>query len=312
MLRNAENPLAALGVVIVAFNSDQLLRECLSGALQDPQVCEVVVVDNSSSRESERIVAEVALVDPRVRYLDPGSNLGFAKGCNAGAQVISGASYYFFVNPDVRLTRPLAPLVDSMEVHGAAIVTGQLDSPDHPFSSNVRPLVTWPRELLKAAVGSRAYMPRNLSNAMVGAGTRVAVGQVDGALLGIRVTDFHALRGFDERFELYYEDVDLCARARPLGGCLYVAERWGTHVGGASSASVSATAFMVSRISRVRYMRKHARFSMAATIGIGIMATAEFIFRTITRQSEGGPIRRQAISMQIAELRRPGSIRLLS
>lgn len=131
-----------IGVVIVAFNSDNLLNGCISGALLDPQVSDVVVVDNSSSANSRRVVLERAKDDSRLRYLDPGKNLGFAKGCNEGASAIQGATHYFFVNPDVQLSRPLAALVTHLESTRSAIVTGRLRSPAHPLSVNVRPQAT--------------------------------------------------------------------------------------------------------------------------------------------------------------------------
>ena len=54
-----------------------------------------------------------------------------------------------------------------------------------------------------------------------------------------------ATGGFDERFELYYEDVDLCSRAEALGPIRFALTSWGTHTGGASSSGNTAAAYLV-------------------------------------------------------------------
>jgi N-acetylglucosaminyl-diphospho-decaprenol L-rhamnosyltransferase len=305
--------IANIGVVIVAYNSAELIGDCILGALLDPQVSEVLVVDNSSDAASKRIVAELAETDGRVGYIDPGENIGFARGCNVGAKALAGVTHYFFVNPDVRLTRSLSPLATHMEQAGSAIVTARLESPDHPLSLNVRPIVTWRRELAKAVIGSRAYLDRHLKvDSWPAAGHSASVGQVDGALLGIRADTFDAMNGFDERFELYYEDVDICARARSEGGCLFVSELWGTHVGGASSGSVSTTAYQVGRVSRVRYLLKHYGESFPVKVAVATIAIVEFFSRSLTKQAEGLSVRGETVFMQFSELKDPGSVRLLT
>ena len=115
----------------------------------------------------------------------------------------------------------------------------------------------------------------------------VRVDQVSGALLLVRRRDFARLNGFDARFELYYEDVDLCSRAAALGGCVFVPVRWGRHVGGASAAAAAGPAYVAGRLSRMRYLRKHApgRVTGAALLA---MAGLEVVARTVARGSEGG------------------------
>jgi GT2 family glycosyltransferase len=137
------------------------------------------------------------------------------------------------------------------------------------------------------------------------------VGQLDGALLVVNRHVFWRLGGFDERFELYYEDVDFCRTARTLGGCVISSTTWGVHEGGASFRSDPWPAFAVLRISRLRYFRK---------VGIGLLpgpahlalSVLELAARTVTRRPEGHRARWSSLRVQARELRRPGSIWLLS
>jgi N-acetylglucosaminyl-diphospho-decaprenol L-rhamnosyltransferase len=186
------------------------------------------------------------------------------------------------------------------------IVSALLRSPEHPASINARPRVTPAREFLKALRGSRAYALKGRG----APGELMKVDQVDGALLGLTAADFSALDGFDARFELYYEDVDLCARANERNGCVLVLTEWGTHIGGASFAT-STRAFTMNRISRIRYLRKHMRGRLgAASVGL-LVACTEWAARTLTRQSEGRASRARALRLQLRELASPGSVRLL-
>ena len=59
------------------------------------------------------------------------------------------------------------------------------------------------------------------------------------------------MSGFDERFELYFEDVDLCDRARAAGRVLLDTRAYGTHAHGASSRTVARPSYCVFRVSRV-------------------------------------------------------------
>jgi GT2 family glycosyltransferase len=85
-----------------------------------------------------------------------------------------------------------------------------------------------------------------------------AVGQVMGAFLFVRRTVFEALGGFDQRFFVYYEDVDFAIRARQRGwSSVYLAIAQAFHRGqGTSEAVLARRAFYFCR-SRILYARKH-------------------------------------------------------
>lgn len=293
-------------VVVVAYNSSATLDACVGSVLRDSSVVELIVVDNSSDPESSRIVEARRVVDVRIRYLDPGTNTGFARACNLGvAAAEANWSHVFFVNPDVELAERL----DLLALSGPkplGIVAARLYSPDHPSSANIRPIATRLRELAKAIVGTRAYRVDLAGDKPV-----ICAAQVDGALLGMNKSTYLELGGFDERFELYYEDVDICRRANLAGVCHFVTKIWGTHVGGASSGSTRGAAYTMSRISRVRYLRKFYGDGVGTTGIAGLIAVVEFVSRSITRQAEGPEIRRRALRLQSQELRHPGTVRIL-
>ncbi|MGJ4844560.1 glycosyltransferase family 2 protein [Leifsonia sp. Le1] len=304
-----EHEKVTVGAVVVAYNSEDLLAGCVTSIAQDPQVVSIVVVDNSSSPAARAVVDGLDLPDGLVTYVDPGANLGFARGCNLGAASAGSVTHLAFVNPDVRLTRPLSELARAASSSGSAVTAGLLVSPTTGVASNTRALASWRHEFAKAIVGSRAYVGSSVQPSQES--EPVDVGQVDGALLVIAAQTFERLNGFDERFELYYEDVDLCARAHAAGRVTAIPHAWGDHVGGASSASASTTSYCLSRISRIRYFRKAYGPSGFTRLRLLCLGVTEFLARSLTRQGEGQRTRRTSLAQQRAELRSPGSVRLL-
>jgi len=299
----------SVGVVVVAYRSATTIGDCLSSCLDDDAVAAVVVIDNADEPACRQIVDAVAGTDPRVRYATLG-NVGFARGCNEGVARLPAVDVVAFVNPDVCLHRPLGELATYLESTGATIVSARLLTAGDPAHLNARPHTSWPRELVGAVVGrDRAYrLPSATRSAPEGQPLRVS--QPDGALMLLRRHDFDALGGFDDRFELYYDDVDLAARAERLAGSVLVNRTWGSHVGGVSSAAASQMAYCAGTVSRVRYLAK--RYGRpVGSAAAGAVAVVEFGVRSATRRREGQSARNAALGMQVRELRAPLSVAVL-
>src|SRR5688572_30320737 len=96
---------ARVAVVIVTYNSADVLADCLSSLTdQDVALTEVLVVDNASTDASLRIARESGL--PGVRTIATGRNGGYAAAINAGiaALDLSTVDAVMVLNPDCRLT----------------------------------------------------------------------------------------------------------------------------------------------------------------------------------------------------------------
>ncbi len=289
-------------MVLVAYRSAAYLEQGLEPLVRDPSVGDVVVVDNSSDPATAEVVARYG---DRVRYVDPGANLGFATGCNLGYRSTTDP-VVTFLNPDVLLTREVGELVDRCAAERTAVLAGGLLSmPDDPRLANGRHAVTPLRELQRAVLGAGS------SVVAVPAGTgTVEVEQVDGAFLMAPRPFLDALGGFDERFELYFEDVDLCDRARAAGRVLVDTRPYGTHAHGGSARTVAAVSFCVFRVSRTRYFAK--RWGKPGAAAAVLITVAETLARTVTRQPEGGRLRMRALRLVVREFAAPGSVQVLS
>lgn len=260
-----------IDVVIVNWNSGTLLRECIQSLelarTKEAKVDRVVIVDNDSHDGSAEIPADSSL--PIVLIQNRG-NRGFAAACNQGARN-SRADMLLFLNPDTRvLSNSLDPAIaylSSAENKRVGIVGIQLLDDSMNVARSCCRFPT-PSGFLIHSLGLDILMPR------VFVGRKMLewdhkdtreVEQLMGAFFLVRRNVFEVLNGFDERFFVYFEEVDFSYRARELGwSSVYVSNGQVVHKGcGTSSQAVGARMFYSLR-SRVLYAEKH--FSTAAMI----------------------------------------------
>lgn len=214
-----------ISVIIVSFNASGLLKACLESlfAISTSHDLEVVVVDNNSADDS---VAMIRQTFPQVVLLENDWNAGFAAGVNQGYAASKGA-YVFLFNPDARL-RPgaLDRAVDFMEKHPECGICGaRLLNPEGGLEPSARRFPNaWYKFLTTS--GLSTHFP---SSKIFGRGdyryfdhnSVLEVDWVPGTFSAIRRTMLEELGFFDERFFLYYEETDLCLRAKRAGWKIY-------------------------------------------------------------------------------------------
>ncbi len=248
-------------VVIVNWNAGDLLRRCVE-SVRDHQaghVDKVVVVDNGSVDGSDRLdVSGVSLEIVRT-----GANLGFGAACNIGARR-GHAPYVLFLNPDAALLpETLSMAVGFMEQpENATIgVCGiKLVEDDGTVQRHCAHFPT-PGTFLAAASGLTALLPSRVATLHATDFDHLSSRPVDhviGAFYLIRRDLFEQLGGFDERFFVYLEDLDLSARVHAAGySVFYLAEAVGMHRGGGTSDQVKPQRLAYVLESRIAYAFKH-------------------------------------------------------
>ena len=264
----------SLAIIIVNWNSGPQLSECLRsiGAALTPafRLDQVVVVDNQSTDGSDR-VERVANVPCTV--VRNSANRGFAAACNQGA-ALSSADYLLFLNPDTRLQGDsLAVPIGHLESSAGArvgICGIQLVDDEGEVMRSCARLPT-PAALVAAGLGldrlaPRWFPPHFMTEWPHDADAEVA--QVIGAFFLVRGTLFQQLNGFDERFFVYFEEVDFTLRAAQAGwATLYCAHAKAFHKGGGTSDQIRAARLFYALRSRLQFTRKHfARLPAAAVL----------------------------------------------
>lgn len=205
-------------VIIVTYNSAGWIRPCLDSVLRQAVECdhlEVVIIDNASTDDTPMTVAREY---PHVTLIRNDSNCGFAVAVNQGAAE-ARCSTLVFLNPDTTIEtgffRGLHEFFDSHP--GPAIAGGQLKEPD----GRVQPSCWRTPGLWTVLLESSLPYTVSLGLTTVIPPGTASVETVSGACMAIGKTEFDRLGGFDERFFMYYEDLDLCMRARRAGMTVY-------------------------------------------------------------------------------------------
>lgn len=266
-----------LTVVVVNWNAGDQLRRCLESLEGNYPA---IVVDNASTDGSCDGIDSM----DNVTLINAGENLGFGKACNLGAKQVS-SEYVLFLNPDAAvfpgtIERSLqamdAPDNANVGICGVQLVdeSGKVERSCARFPAAVR--------LLAQTIGlDRVF--RNLSHMMIDwshESTR-EVDQVMGAFFLVRKKVFDSLHGFDERFYMYFEEVDLAQRAHRTGWrSLYLADVQAFHEGGGTSNQIKANRLFYVLRSRLVYADKH--FSRMSTC---LVITATCLLEPVSRSA---------------------------
>jgi GT2 family glycosyltransferase len=264
-------------VVVVSYNSREHLRSCVEPFVGLPGI-RVIVIDNASEDGSLDAVADLPVL-ALARH-----NGGFAFGCNAGWRE-GKAPFVLFLNPDATLdVESLDQLVGVLAADSRVGAVGpKLVSTNGSLILSQRryPRLrsTYAEALFLHRVWPRAEWVSESVRAL-GAYERPGAPEwLSGTCLLVRRDALERVGGFDERFFLYCEEIDLCRRLREAGFEIrYEPTAVCYHVGGASAPR--PTLLPVLAQSRVRYAQKHfsAGGALLERLGIALNALTHSLF----------------------------------
>jgi GT2 family glycosyltransferase len=255
---------AAVSIVIVSWNTRDLLAKCLatlravpgSPTLVDGLPADVVVVDNASRDGSPEMVRERF---PWVRLIANRDNLGFARANN---QVLPGCRkpYVLLLNPDTEVApgaiRTLVEFLESQPDAGAA--GARLLDPDGRLQESCHPEPTLGRELwsLLHLDGLVPWARYCMSEWSPNVPRQVEV--VQGACLLLRRAALDDVGPLDEQYFMYSEEVDLCRRLRLNGWRIFWVPRAAVvHYSGQSTRQMATAMFVRLYQGKILYFRKH-------------------------------------------------------
>ncbi len=205
--------MSAITLSVVSHAQNWLVNALLADLAQLREVdLAIVVTQNVPDRDTLTAPPGAELVvNERPKGFGANHNAAFRR-CRT--------PYFCVVNPDVRLNMdPFPALLSALQAHDNAGVAGpQVCDPDGHTEDSARRFPTVLRLLRKLVPGARG--PDYPAE-----GGPAVVDWVAGMFMLFRSDAFRAAGGFDERFFLYYEDVDICRRLGLLGyGTMYAPE----------------------------------------------------------------------------------------
>lgn len=210
-------------VIIVSYNSERDIRDCLRSVLteRDHVAQEVIVLDNLSKDATVEIVRTEF---PEVKLITPDANLGFAAGNNEGVRHATG-EYILLLNPDtVILRHAVDRIVDFARANpGHGLYGGrtyQTDGSLEPSSCWGRPTL-WSMAMFASGMSTIFKKHPLFDPESLGPWKRDTVrevGVITGCFLLAKKDFWEQLGGFDESYFMYGEDTDLSMRSEELTG----------------------------------------------------------------------------------------------
>jgi len=284
----------SIDIIIVNWNAGEQLHACLqsikSASTSGFRVDRVVVVDNGSNDGSLIGIESLSLP---IKIIRNSINRGFGAACNQGAEDCE-SQYVLFLNPvtilyESSLVVPLTFMNDEANKNVGICGIQLVDENRHITRTCAR----FPNFARFAAQSiGISKIPGFTGSAVHMAdwdhSSNNSVDHVIGAFYLIRRSVFETLKGFDERFFVYLEDIDLSYRANELGWqVMYLTGAQAFHAGGGTSRAVLARRLFYSLRSRLLFGFKHFPLWQAWVL-LGITLIVEPLSRSIFSLLRGG------------------------
>jgi N-acetylglucosaminyl-diphospho-decaprenol L-rhamnosyltransferase len=259
-----------ISVIVLNWNTRQLLRKCIASVYctVSPIDIEVIVVDNNSSDGSADMVAESF---PDATLIRNSKNIGFSAGNNLAIRQASGR-YILLLNPDAELLPgSVQAMFDFAESHpDAAVIGPKLLNTDGSLQKNGRMFPTFAREMLHITKIYRlapGWFNRKYEWGRADFDAATEVDEVSGACMLVRRAAIDKVGMLDERFFMYYEEVDWCRRFKDAGFTVwYLPEAEVIHHWAQGSRKAGLATSHIAFRSQYLYYRKHHGFLQAATL----------------------------------------------
>jgi hypothetical protein len=188
-----------ISIIIVNYNTAHMIGPCLDSIEKNLDFpLETFVVDNASKDESVTLIKDNY---PWVQLLESKQNLGFGKANNLAIQKSSGR-YIYFLNPDTQVESGIFN-----------IMTTYMDKNPHVGLAGTR--LVYPNGQEQDSVQS--VYPRHRYAKKKFDQLKGNIAWVLGASMIARNEIIQSIKGFDERFFLYAEDIDICLTIRQQG-----------------------------------------------------------------------------------------------
>lgn len=201
-----------LSVIIVNYNGLKFLEDCIHSLkinLKDI-VYEIIIIDNNSEDESCNYIKKNY---PDVRLIESNINYGFGKGNNEAVKDSKGENI-LLINNDTIVLDQIKPILDILKTDNSigAIGINMLNAKKEYLPAvgnfpNARNML----QLVKLLDVSEEFKTGNFTK------NQYEVDWLGGSFLMLSKETYTAIKGFDEDYFLYVEDVDFCKKISDIG-----------------------------------------------------------------------------------------------
>ncbi len=251
-----------LSIIIVSWNVREDLLKCIRSIKKNrPSFSfEIIIIDNAST---DGTIGMIQKHFSEIKLIINHDNRGFAAANNQGLKISQG-EYILFLNPDTILhPKSLDILVEFMDTNEDVGACGpKLLNADGSTQNSVRCFPSFRGALHRHTAFKflgifkgqyKKWVMHDFNN-----DKQIDIDQVMGAALMIKKSIIEKVGIMDERFFMYYEEVDLCYRIKQAGWrIIFKPEAVITHLGGGSSGQIPVSKRIMAMTSLIKFFKKH-------------------------------------------------------
>lgn len=263
----------SVSVIIVYFNTPSEILKALSSIknAMGNYVYEIVIVNNYSSKPLPKQIKSFS----GVRIINNEQNMGYGKALNQGAKAVKG-KYLVLSNSDIIfLSNSIAKMIKKLENNPSIGIIGpqfldleqrvQMVGSDMPFLPQAIFAFSFFNKFFPNNPFSKKYYLSDFDR-----NTEKEIPALCGACLVIKKSMFERIKGFDERFFMYFEEADICYRVKMRGyKPLYYPTARVIHLIGKSSSDKKWIQRTFEQ-SRYKFLKKYHNIILA-TFGEGVL-----------------------------------------
>ena len=225
---------ADISVIVVSYNTKVLTLQCIKSVKEEgPSVTkEIIVIDNGSTDSSVASLRKL-----QITLIENKNNQGFAKAVNQGIEIASG-KYILLLNSDTVIPKGAIEklLRFAQGKNEAGVISTKLLNADGSIQASCFYFPTIKRAILQYFFGHNNYFDKYVPKTK----TFVIVDSVVGAVFLITPEALKKVGLLDERYFMYFEDIDYCRRVKKAGlKVYYYAGVSVTHLHGASGKNLA-------------------------------------------------------------------------
>ena len=204
--------------IVLYHNEEKVLSDAINSFLNSPIQKHLFLIDNSKDDNLKKFAGS-----EEISYINTGKNLGFGGGHNAIMDRLKESSHFHLIlNPDAYFASDVLPLlVEQLKIReSVGLIAPKILYPNGNFQKSIRRFpkffdllvrrVPGMNRLFRKAFERGNYLNQNLDDPL-------EVDAVSGCFQLYRTETFLRIKGFDERFFMYMEDLDICRRVHEMG-----------------------------------------------------------------------------------------------
>ncbi|SEJ54723.1 hypothetical protein SAMN04488058_11072 [Deinococcus reticulitermitis] len=241
-----------VAVILLNWRNYSDTLECIDSIVSSGiDLRDVIVVDNDSQDESVNIIRRSI---PDLEVLESGHNGGFAYGCNVGIRIALERNYPYIwlLNNDT--------LVNKQTLSEMLNIFSKPANREIGIVGSLIRYLKFPYEIQALGGGSINYLTGQTKN-ILEFGNLDRLDYITGASMLISRRVFERIGLLDERYFMYWEDVEFCVRAKKAGfGVAVATESVVLHKEGASIGSQSPKKILIQNEAQTKFFRSHYKF----------------------------------------------------